>query len=103
MAARRLRQFPLGLQPILQIMARLAAVLKKDFTGSPTDLFLGRTILFHTPFLLLVVWLGTLTVSGYPAEEHTRPTCIRLAGESATDGNIRVPKTVANSLSPKMV
>jgi hypothetical protein len=30
------------------------AMLKKDFMGSNTDLFLGGTIQLHTPFLLLL-------------------------------------------------
>jgi hypothetical protein len=53
-----LHQFVFGLQPVIQVMPRLAAMLKKDFTGSTTDLFLGGTIFLHTPFLqLLSCWV----------------------------------------------
>jgi hypothetical protein len=50
----QLHQFVFGLQPIVHVMPRPAAMLKKDFTGSATDLFLGGTIELHTPLLLLL-------------------------------------------------
>jgi len=63
-------QFVFGLQPIVQVMPRLAAMLKKYFMGSATDLFLGGTIELHTPFLLLPCWV---------LEELAHPACSPLS------------------------
>lgn len=56
LADSQLHQLVFGFQPIVQVMPRLAAMLKKYFMGSATDLFLGGTIEVHTPFLRLSCW-----------------------------------------------
>jgi hypothetical protein len=56
-AERPLHQFVFSLQPIVQVMPRLAARLNENLIGSATDMFLGGTIELHTPFLLLSCWV----------------------------------------------
>ncbi|HTS18818.1 MAG TPA: hypothetical protein VMP11_14685 [Verrucomicrobiae bacterium] len=53
----QLQELVFGLQPIVEVMPGLAAMLEKDFTGQATDLFGGGAIELHITFRLLSILL----------------------------------------------